>query len=206
MDEKFENKENSSTIDNILNCAKVEFLEKGFKDASLRNIAKKAGVTTGAIYGYFKDKDNIFLSLVKDFVNGLYNLIEEVESEDNDIFIQNLKLRNMIFTTKENHIKYINYLYENFDICKLLVMCSNGSSMENYLDVLMEKTLKENKEFIRVVKETSNIDEFTIHVIVEFYFKAVTEFIKHDVPHEIALRQFDNITSFFFGGWNELMK
>ena len=53
MSEQLDNKDGSSTIDNILNSAKAEFLEKGFKDASLRNIAKQAGVTTGAIYGYF---------------------------------------------------------------------------------------------------------------------------------------------------------
>ena len=56
MNGKLENKEGSNTINNILKCAKAEFLEKGFKDASLRTIAKQAGVTTGAIYGYFKDK------------------------------------------------------------------------------------------------------------------------------------------------------
>ena len=42
-----------TTIDRILECSKKEFLEKGFKNASLRVIAKEAGVTTGAIYGYF---------------------------------------------------------------------------------------------------------------------------------------------------------
>ena len=31
-----------------------EFLEKGFKSASLRNIVKTAGVTTGALYGYYE--------------------------------------------------------------------------------------------------------------------------------------------------------
>ena len=206
MDKKSENKEGSSTINNILYCAKAEFLKKGFNDSSLRNIAKQARVTTGAIYGYFKDKDDLFVRLVKDVVDGLYNLIEEIEGKDSNIYNKNLKLKKTIFTTKENHIKYIDYLYDNFEVSKLLIMCSNGSSMENCIDILIDKTLKENEEFIRFVNETSDIDEFTIHVIVEFYFKAVTEFIKQDVPYEIALKQFNNINSFFFAGWNELMK
>lgn len=83
MDEKLENKQVSSTLKNILNCAEAEFLENGFKDASLRKIAKKSKVTTGAIYGYFKDKDDLFVSIVKEFVNGLYNLIEEIKSYRN---------------------------------------------------------------------------------------------------------------------------
>lgn len=184
MKEKLENKEKISTIDSILNCAKAEFLERGFKDASLRNIAKKAGVTTGAIYGYFKDKDDVFVTLVKDMVHGLYNLIEEIEGKQNFIYNKNIKFENEMFDEKEEHMKYIDYLYDNFDICKLLIMCSSGSSMENYMDVIIEKILEKNKQLIKLVKETSGIDEFTVHVIVECYMNAVTEFIKHDIPYD----------------------
>lgn len=42
------NLEESATQQKILEAAKQEFLEKGFQGASLRNIVKTAGVTTGA--------------------------------------------------------------------------------------------------------------------------------------------------------------
>lgn len=35
----------------ILDTAKKEFMEKGYNDASVRSIAKQAGLTTGAIFG-----------------------------------------------------------------------------------------------------------------------------------------------------------
>ena len=38
-----------TTLQNILDAAETEFLRKGFKSASLRNIVKSAGVTTGAV-------------------------------------------------------------------------------------------------------------------------------------------------------------
>lgn len=206
MNRTLDNKENLNTVNNILNCAKNEFLEKGFKDASLRNIAKKAGVTTGAIYGYFKDKDDIFVSLVKNVLTGFYSLIEEVERADSVKYNENIELKNLLFNSKESHIKYIDYIYDNFDICKLIIVCSNGSSLENYMDNLLEKILRENKASIRLIKETSEVDEFTIHVIVEFYIRTITEFVKHDIPYQIAIKQFDNISTFFFAGWNRLMK
>ena len=42
----------SATQERILAVGKDEFLEHGFKGASLRAIVKKAGFTLGAFYGY----------------------------------------------------------------------------------------------------------------------------------------------------------
>jgi len=36
-------------------------LEKDFNSASLRNIVKTAGVTTGAFYGYFSGKEALLI-------------------------------------------------------------------------------------------------------------------------------------------------
>ncbi len=48
----------------ILSCAKKEFLEKGYKDASLRVIAQEAGTSTGSIYTRFGDKEGLFEAIV----------------------------------------------------------------------------------------------------------------------------------------------
>lgn len=40
----------------VLRCAEEEFLAKGYKDASLRTIAERAGTSTGSIYTRFGDK------------------------------------------------------------------------------------------------------------------------------------------------------
>ena len=50
----------TGTQTRILAAAKTEFLEKGFRNASLRTIVKLAGVTTGAFYGYYSNKEALF--------------------------------------------------------------------------------------------------------------------------------------------------
>ena len=50
-------KTEQTTLDCIHTAAMQEFLEKGFQSASLRNIVKIAGVTTGAFYGYYDSKE-----------------------------------------------------------------------------------------------------------------------------------------------------
>ena len=55
---------NGSTLERIHAAATAEFLEKGYQGASLRNIVKTAGVTTGALYGYYDSKEALFAGLV----------------------------------------------------------------------------------------------------------------------------------------------
>ena len=52
-----------TTLELIHAAAKREFLEKGFQAASLRNIVKTAGATTGAFYGYYDSKEELFEAL-----------------------------------------------------------------------------------------------------------------------------------------------
>ena len=49
----------------ILDCGKKHFLKNGFEKASLRDICKDAGVTTGAFYRHFNDKNELFKIFVK---------------------------------------------------------------------------------------------------------------------------------------------
>ena len=56
-------------------AAMQEFLKKGFKSASLRNIVKIAGVTTGAFYGYYDSKEDLFESLVSEHYNFFIELL-----------------------------------------------------------------------------------------------------------------------------------
>ena len=49
----------------ILVCAREEFLEKGYSEASLRTIAAKADTTTGSIYSRFGDKEGLFCAIVR---------------------------------------------------------------------------------------------------------------------------------------------
>ena len=53
------------THERILKSGLAAFLEEGFEKANLRRICKAAGVTTGAFYKHFKDKEALFSELVE---------------------------------------------------------------------------------------------------------------------------------------------
>lgn len=69
-----------TTLNLILSAAMQEFLKKGFKSASLRNIVKTAGVTTGAFYGYYDSKEDLFEALVGEHYNFLLSPSFEVNA------------------------------------------------------------------------------------------------------------------------------
>lgn len=53
-------KDKSETHENILKAARAEFMKNGFEKASIREIAKRAGVTSAALYRHCTDKEDLF--------------------------------------------------------------------------------------------------------------------------------------------------
>ena len=72
-------KKDDLAIEKIIECAKTEFLEKGFEGASMRRVAENAGYTTGMLYGRFADKGELFKAIVKASAEKLYSYYTEVQ-------------------------------------------------------------------------------------------------------------------------------
>jgi TetR/AcrR family acrAB operon transcriptional repressor len=51
------------TRDQILDAAELVFSEQGVARASLEEVAERAGVTRGAIYGHFRNKADLFVAM-----------------------------------------------------------------------------------------------------------------------------------------------
>jgi len=62
---------------NILNAAQKVFSKSGYRGASMRTIAYKAGISVGGLYLYFKNKDELCLTLVQERLDGLSNKLKK---------------------------------------------------------------------------------------------------------------------------------
>lgn len=65
----------------ILNCAKAEFLDKGYTDASLRSIAAAADTSTNSIYVRFGDKEGLFSAIVEPALNEMTERFLKIQEE-----------------------------------------------------------------------------------------------------------------------------
>jgi len=59
------------TLRRLLDAAAAEFGERGFHEASISGITRRAGTALGSFYTYFDSKDAIFAALVRDMSQGV---------------------------------------------------------------------------------------------------------------------------------------
>lgn len=72
----------AETRETILDAAELVFLDKGVSQTSLNDIAKRAGVTRGAIYFHFRDKLAIYNAIIDRIKFPQEELIDEVKRND----------------------------------------------------------------------------------------------------------------------------
>lgn len=71
----------------IIEAAKKEFLEHSFYDASINRIIKDAGISRGAFYMYFQNKEDIFVYIISGHAGELvFNAVKGTNKEKNNIF------------------------------------------------------------------------------------------------------------------------
>lgn len=114
--------EESVTKQMLIDAAKKEFLEKGYEKASLRKICSDANVTTGAMYFFFKNKHDLFTSIVAETAEHMLGLVErQTESEVN-----------CIGDSTGYQYEMNEYLCSNKDIVRILLDKSSGTHYEDF--------------------------------------------------------------------------
>lgn len=64
-----------NTKEHILNVTFKLFLQKSFKQVTLKEIVEETGLSKGAFYHYFTSKEQIFLQLVNNQINAWKEII-----------------------------------------------------------------------------------------------------------------------------------
>lgn len=197
-----------TTLDMIHAAAKTEFLEKGFKSASLRNIVKTAGVTTGAFYGYYDSKEALFEALVgKQYeafmdcycrAQEAFAKLPPVEQPDNMGEISEQCMHDMLL-----------YAYENPEEFKLILCCSDGTRFAGMIDEMVEIEIKGTHDYQAVLEKlgyhSSRIDPRLEHILITGMFNAFFELIIHEMPLREAEEYLIELRDFYTAGWMKIM-
>ena len=197
-----------TTLNLILSAAMLEFLEKGFKSASLRNIVKTAGVTTGAFYGYYKSKEDLFEALVGEHYNFLLTCFCKAQKEFADIPPEE-QPDNLTSTSGECMYEMLLYAYEHLNEFKLILCCSEGTRFSKLIDEMVEIETKSTHDYLEVFKKIGRpsppIDERLEHILITGMFNTFFELVIHEMPIEDAKHYLKEMRAFYSAGWMEIM-
>jgi len=190
----------------ILDVARAEFSEKGFKNASMRNIANKAEVGLSNIYNYFKNKNEIFCETLSCLLKAIDDVVDAHNSPEHinlDIFSSKKYMRSQINMFAE----LIGNYNEDF---KLLLFKSSGSSLENYREQYIESHTQIGMEYIALMKQkypdiNSNISEFFIHTMSSWWMSIISELVMHDLSQNQLENFIREYMEFAAAGWKKLL-
>ena len=200
--------EESTTLKNILSAGKAEFLEKDFNSASLRNIVKTAGVTTGAFYGYFSGKEALFAALVEEHAKAIMNIFMSAQ-EDFEMLDEKDKANHMGVESRKSIDAILDYVYEHFDEFKLIICKSEGTCYENFVHNMVEIEVAETFEFIKILKkqgyDVPDMEKAVCHMIVSGMFSGIFELIEHDMKKENAKKYVSEFQDFYIAGWSKIL-
>ena len=199
MSEKYENKEK------LIEYAKTEFMEKGFEKASLRKICTDAGLTTGAVYFFFKDKNGLLGAIVDEPIKKIsetlighyinegenFGIYEHTEG-DHDDFAEEL----------------IPVMYSYYDELVILLTKSQGSKYENIVDDFIDLIEQRYNQLAQMYASSvpgKKVNKYMLHWISHMNINAFVHLITHESSEQKAIRLIKPILNYLVEGWLDLI-
>ncbi len=192
---------------NVLSVAREEFIERGYKDTSMRAISKKSGVGLGNIYNYFKNKDELFRQVLEPVIDALLEITNEHNS--------NAKLNIGIFKSQE-YIKERNQIFLELVLgfkeeLRILLFKSHGSSLEDFKEDYIDKNTETGLEFLRLMKERHpqiniKISDFFVHTMSSWWIGILGELVTHDLERDELECFISEYVEYTMAGWEKIMR
>ena len=198
----------SDTLEKIQQAALEEFSEKGFLGASLRQIVKNAGVTTGAFYGYFSSKEALFASLVEPHAAALMGRFMEAQTGFAELPDKEQPAH--MGEASGDYVDWmVDYICQHREPVKLLLCRAEGTSYEHFVHNMVEVEVEYTLQYLGVLHRLGHVcpklDEQLCHIIASGMFNGIFEIVVHDMPKEQAMRYVDQLRDFYTAGWLKLI-
>ena len=169
--------------------------KKGYYNTNTAEIAKAAGVSTGIVYQYFKDKHDILVEGIKRYASEIFypmlNVTSNIKIDKNNL---DTILRNMINTFIENH-KLSQVAHEE-------IMAMTHSDKE-IAEFFQQNEMAMTKNISRILVDngfdSKNLDE-KVHIAIHLIDDLCHEIVYHkhkDLDYDVMINLvIENILNF----------
>lgn len=157
----------------IVEAAYKLFCEKGYYKTNSIEISKKAGVSVGCFYSYFKDKDAVFFEILEAFNNEFFKITDEAQ----DMFhIYKKDKKEWIALIIDKLIK----IHEDFKdfIKELSVLYNSNAEIRAIMDKHYEKVRELILNFLKFYEADIKVSDIEAAIVIVF---AMIEAIVHTI-------------------------
>ena len=169
--------------------------EKGYYNTNTAEIARAAGVSTGIVYQYFKDKHDILVEGIKRYASDIFypmlNVTSNIKIDKNNL---DTILRNMINTFIENH-KLSQIAHEEI----MAMTHSDKEIAEFFQENEMAMTKNISKILLDNGFDSKNLDE-KVHIAIHLIDDLCHEIVYHkhkDLDYDVMINLvIENILNF----------
>ena len=159
--------------------------EKGYYNTNTAEIAKAAGVSTGIVYQYFKDKHDILVEGIKKYASDIFypllNVTTNIKIDKNNL---DKILRNMINAFIENH-KLSQVAHEEI----MSMTHSDKEIAEFFQENEMAMTKNISNVLLKNGFNSSNLDE-KVHIAIHLIDDLCHEIVYHkhkDLNYDVMI-------------------
>lgn len=183
-------------------------MEKGYAKASLRIICANAGVTTGAIYFFFQDKEDLFAAIVEKPAAELLKIMHDHFQKDMQILLNPDPYEYQKGDHDDIAELLIHHLYANYDAFLLLLTKAQGTRFEHVPDRIVETI---EKSYLQMAKRVAaqmpemEVNEYMGHWMAHISMNAFVHLLTHKLDEETALLHARMMMDYIVKGWMGLV-
>lgn len=193
----------------VLTCARQEFLNKGFQDASLRTIAQEAGTSTGSIYTRFGDKEGLFKAIVEPVAAEVKQMVVRIQEMFHSFDADTQ--RNEMGKFSDASIEGImDYIYDHFDTFRLLLDSAYGTLYQNFVNELVDIEVQYTYKYLQITGNKSvtsgQLTEELMHIVTTAYMNGLFEVVRHGMNRETAHRYISMLRQYHRAGFETIIR
>ncbi|MBE6832212.1 TetR/AcrR family transcriptional regulator [Faecalispora sporosphaeroides] len=200
-------KQIEGVYERVLDCAKEEFLKRGYTDASLRTIAVNAKTTTGSIYTRFGDKEGLFSALVEPAMQGMLQIFRLTQETFHALDEETQKSTMPEYSSKSME-QLLDYMYTHFDAFRLLIDSSYGTKYHHFIDEMVRIEVEYTYQYMEVIGcesiKSGIVTEEFLHIITTAYFEGVFEVVRHNMQYEEAKKYIHMLRDYHMAGFETI--
>jgi len=190
----------------LLESAVAEFAEYGFQKASLRRICANAGVTTGALYFFFQDKEDLFQSVILPVTDKFLSVLRaHYQAELAGTVAQATDASADIQASAD----ILEIYYSNKTIGSIILNHRDHPAIGAFFDqittLIDQQTILLLKKVNIDASADSVFNDCTVHWISHLQIDAVMHILGHDYDENRAKEQLEIMIHFLRAGFLSML-